>query len=80
MTFRDREKVEEGVEVPDAILNRRRGEHQDVLEAAALEHTEQGLVFAKRDVADVRAMVRDGGIQDAASVAALSLALGAFEG
>lgn len=44
----------------------------------ALEHTEQGLQFAKVEVDEVRAMVRDGRIQDSATVAALSLALGAF--
>jgi 8-oxo-dGTP pyrophosphatase MutT (NUDIX family) len=44
----------------------------------ALEHTEQGLRFAKVPVEEVRAMVRDGRIQDSATVAALALALGAF--
>lgn len=44
----------------------------------ALEVTEQGLVYERFAVPDVRAMVRDGRIQDSATVAALSLALGAF--
>lgn len=44
----------------------------------ALEHTEQGLEFAKLPIDEVRAMVRDGRIRDSASVSALSLALGAF--
>ena len=44
----------------------------------ALEVTEQGLVAAKFAVDEVRAMVREGRIQDSATVAALSLALGAF--
>jgi ADP-ribose pyrophosphatase len=44
----------------------------------ALEVTEQGLEFAKVPVDEVRAMVRDGRIQDSATVAALGLALGAF--
>lgn len=46
----------------------------------ALEATEQGLICAKFTVDDVRAMVRDGRIQDSATVAALGLALGAFGG
>ena len=44
----------------------------------ALEHTEQGLVAGKFGVGDVRTMVREGRIQDSATVAALGLALGAF--
>jgi ADP-ribose pyrophosphatase len=45
---------------------------------AALEATEQGLITAKFGVDDVRMMVREGRIQDSATVAALGLALGAF--
>jgi len=44
----------------------------------ALEETEQGLVVGRFDVEEARAMVRDGRIQDAPTVAALALALGAF--
>lgn len=44
----------------------------------ALESTEQGLVCARFAVEEVRAMVRDGRIQDSATVAGLGLALGAF--
>jgi 8-oxo-dGTP pyrophosphatase MutT (NUDIX family) len=46
--------------------------------AQALESTEQGLIARRFGVDDVRAMVRDGVIQDSATVAALGLALGAF--
>jgi 8-oxo-dGTP pyrophosphatase MutT (NUDIX family) len=44
----------------------------------ALEETEQGLVVGRFEVGEVRAMVRDGRIRDAPTVAALGLALGAF--
>ncbi|WP_445151448.1 NUDIX domain-containing protein [Baekduia sp. Peel2402] len=44
----------------------------------ALEVTEQGLICTKFPVDEVRTMVREGRIQDSATVAALSLALGAF--
>lgn len=44
----------------------------------ALEHTEQGLEFARFGVDEVRSMVREGAIRDSPTVAALGLALGAF--
>lgn len=44
----------------------------------ALESTEQGLIARRFEVEEVRAMVREGVIQDSATVAALGLALGAF--
>jgi 8-oxo-dGTP pyrophosphatase MutT (NUDIX family) len=44
----------------------------------ALEATEQGLVAARFGLDEVRRMIRDGVIADSATVAALSLATGAF--